>query len=315
MNIRNNVRERRYEKIRRLQQQAWRQGRGEPRLTSSDLLGREELYDDAGRYTPPWHGGTPSTHYGEADDSRTPYSMQPPDPEEEWRRKYERDWSGFGRSDSYDPARGQQPPTDRTSRFAVKLLLSTLLFAGVWAMYQSEHPLAERGKQLVTASLNEPMDTAALTAWYERHFGTIPSILPAIQSTRHQEAEKVAVVPKHYFSPIEGKLLAPFSTELGGVLMEAEAGKPVSAVDTGLVVYAGDKDDTGYTIVLRHTDGMESVYGLIEPGTLQLNDWVKGGETVGTIAKPKSEKSAGTLFFSVTKAGKPVDPADVIPFD
>ncbi|CAG7631164.1 hypothetical protein PAESOLCIP111_03271 [Paenibacillus solanacearum] len=232
------------------------------------------------------------------------------DPEVEWNRKWQRDFTVYGRDD-------EGPPPERGSwrgRMGARILISGFLFAAVWLMYQWEDPLADKGRKWVTASLTESIDVVKLAGWYERKFGGAPSFLPAINPGKHQDATKVSALTKHYFIPVQGKLIAAFTPGQNGVLIEAKPGAPVSAVDTGLVSFAGNKEDTGFTVVVRHTDGIETVYGHLDQGKVQLNDWIKGGETLGTVAKPQGQAS-GTLFFAMAKDGKPVNPTDVISFD
>lgn len=304
MNTRKNVRERRNEKIRKLQEHDWRRGFGEPDLTHMHF----PLNADP-RYAYPDEPGEDQGRFNRRNDGIPPVRS---DPEEEWNRKYQREWAAY---DKRYPAGGGVADRPRFNRFAVRILLSGLLFAAVWGLYKLDHPWAERGKDIVSAALSEPLDTAALAVWYERYFGGPPSFLPAINPAKHQDAEKVAALPKHYFAPVQGRLIAEFTPEQGGVLLGAQAGTPVSAIDTGMVTFAGEKDDTGFTVVLRHTGGMETVYGHLAAGNIQAGDWLKGGETVGTLAKPKAGQASGTLFFAVSKAGMPLDPSDVITFE
>lgn len=297
METRKNVRERRMEKIRKLQKSVPRRKHWEPDASHMEIpAGR-------GYYETEWDRGRPER-------------LEPdwrPDPEVEWNRKLQRDWSGYERS-GYDDGGGYSSDP-RTSRLAARIMISGILFAMVWGMFQVEHPLANKGKQLVSGVLTESFDTAVISTWYENTFGGTPSFLPALGSSKHQDAEKVTAVSKHYFLPVQGKMIAAFTPIQGGVLVEAPPGAPVSALDTGLVAFAGTKEDTGFTVVVRHAAGMESVYGQLEQGSVRVGDWIKGGETLGTVARPPQGQVAGTLYFAVSRDGKPVDPTDVISFD
>lgn len=293
MKTRKNVRERRMEKIRKLQET--RRRHWEPDTSHMEFPAGRGFYETEKDKGGPIH-----------QDWRH-------DPEVEWNRKLQREWSRYERSDYED---GGDFPTDpRTSRLTARIMLSGVLFALVWGMFQVEHPLANKGKQVITGVLTESFDTGALSAWYEDTFGGVPSFLPAWGSSKHQDAEKVSAVSRHYFPPVQGKLIAAFTPVQGGVLIEAETGTPVSALDTGLVAFAGMKENTGFTVILRHSSGMESVYGQLEQGKVRVGDWIKGGETVGTVARPPQGQSTGTLYFAVSKDGNPVDPTDVVTFD
>ncbi|MCZ8519084.1 MULTISPECIES: M23 family metallopeptidase [Paenibacillus] len=311
MDKRTNIRERRSEKLRRLQQGTGRRAEWGPEGGHWDFPelrepapGRETRTGREEAPVPPW-----------IRDDRDPELR--PDPEVEWNRKWQQEWSRYGAEPPYEGRGGGGRQDGAGSRFALKLLLSGLLFAAVWGMYRWDHPWAEKGKGFVTTQLNQSMDVNAIAAWYEESFGSIPSFLPAMNPAKHQEAEKVDSVPKHYFVPLQqGKLIAPFTPVQGGVLVSAPAGAPVAALDTGRVEFAGTKEDSGFTVILRHADGVQSIYGHLKPGTVRASDWIKGGETIGTVADPPEAAGDGTLFFAVvSKDGKALNPADVIAFE
>ncbi|UUZ84405.1 M23 family metallopeptidase [Paenibacillus sp. P26] len=231
-----------------------------------------------------------------------------PDPELEWNRKWRRDLSAYSRSPGY---RTSGPSRDR---IGAQIVISGLIAALVWGLFQLNEPWAENGKRFIVSALNESFDARSLAVWYENKFGGGPSFLPAMDPAKHQDAEKVSAASKHYFVPLQGKVIAAFTPGQSGILVQAKPGAPVAAMDTGLVTYAGVREDSGYTIIIRHTDGMETVYGHLEQGAVRVNDWIKGGETVGTLSKA-SGSASGTLFFAISKDGKPVNPTDVITFD
>jgi stage IV sporulation protein FA len=233
------------------------------------------------------------------------------DPEQEWNRKWEREWRQYREQD--DPPREDHGFPSK-SRIGTHIVLSGLLFAAVWGMFRVDHPLTEQGRVYVRAALTQSMDLNGLAAWYDRHFGGSPSFLPAMDPSKHQEpAQRVSVTSKHFFTPLQGKLLSGFNPDKSGILLEAKAGSPVSAIDKGVVVFAGLKEESGYTVILQHSDGMKSVYGKLEPGTVEVNDWLQGGETVGLVAK--SGGAASSLYFAVQKNEKYVNPADVVTLD
>ena len=203
-------------------------------------------------------------------------------------------------------------PTRRGIR--TKLLMSCVVFVLVWGMFQSNHPLANKGKAYVWSALNESFDFQPVALWYERQFGGTPTLLPALNPVKQQEAEKVTLDSKHYFAPVKGKVIAPYEPSRLGVTLETKPAATVAAMDTGVVVYAGSREDTGFTVIIRHAGGMQSVYGWIEQGRVEVNDWIKGGETIGLVSKNSSQPS-GYFYFAVSKDNKFVNPAEVVNFD
>lgn len=295
METRQSVRERRLKKIRQLQEGT---RRAAATTEASPAPVRLPLVYD--RETRP-------------DGGEEPYGML--DPEAEWNRKWRLDLDTYDRSyrkrSDLDPDQGRRPGG---GRFGRQLIVSGLLLALIWGLFQLHEPWAVKGQRLVTAYLNESFDVAAVSAWYEQRFGGAPSFLPALHPSGQQEATKVNAASRHYFAPVQGKVIAAMTPGQSGVLIQAKPGVPVAAMATGWVVFAGKREDTGFTVVLRHTDGMESTYGHLEQGAVKENDWVKGGETVGTLPR-SSEATAGTLFFAVAQNGRTLNPTDVVPFE
>ncbi|MCZ8513353.1 M23 family metallopeptidase [Paenibacillus filicis] len=294
MDSKRSIRERRMEKIRHLQD-----GQGRTPLEAERSHFHFPMVQERGRESE-------LAAYRET--RHQPHEAYSSDPETEWNRKWQQDLSAYSRSPGY---RTKEP---RSGRVARQLVISGLLTAMIWGWFHFQLPWSEEGKRYIRSALNESFDAKALAAWYERKFGGSPSFLPAMDPLKHQEAEKVSAESKHYFVPLQGKVIAAFTPGQSGILVQARPGAPVAALDTGRVTFAGVKEDSGFTVVLRHTNGMESVYGHLEAGKVQVNDWIKGGETVGTLSKAQGPAS-GTLFFALSKDGRPLNPTDVISFD
>jgi len=240
------------------------------------------------------------------------------DPEFAWRYKYENDALLSGRSSWFGGTSGggedgsTTPP--RRSVLAVKLAVSVVLFAGIWGLFHVEQPWASTGKRFVTAALTEPFDYQAVSAWYAQRFGGSPSFIPSFRSRESGEAVKVNATKRTLFAPAQGVVSTPFDAGSHlGVLLQTAADAPVYALDTGQVIFAGMQESTGFTIVLRHPGGLQSVYGWVSESPVQTNDWIKGGEALGTTSAGEGGK--GKLYFAVTKDGKPTNPTDVIAFD
>ncbi|MCL6575646.1 peptidoglycan DD-metalloendopeptidase family protein [Kyrpidia sp.] len=85
-----------------------------------------------------------------------------------------------------------------------------------------------------------------------------------------------------------------------GVDIGAPLGSPIVAVDDGVVVYAGPASGFGHWIVIRHANGLMSVYGhmyasgvLVAPG-----QQVKRGQVIGLVGSD-GESTGPHLHFSV----------------
>ncbi|MCD1258213.1 M23 family metallopeptidase [Paenibacillus athensensis] len=262
---------------------------------------------------------------GASDEEREPmtedrarWQRRMEDPEFAWRYKYENDavlngrssWFGGGAESDQDGPGGPS----RRSALAVKLMVSLVLFAGVWGLFHVEQPWASAGRGWVTSALTEPFDYQTLSVWYAQRFGGSPSFIPSFRSRENGEAVKVNASKRTLFSPAKGVVSTPFDAGAHlGVLLQTAADAPVYALDTGQVVFAGVQEHTGFTIVIRHPGGLQSVYGWVSDSPVQTNDWIKGGEALGKASAGEAGK--GKLYFAVTRDGKPANPTEVIAFD
>ncbi|MFD0678800.1 MULTISPECIES: peptidoglycan DD-metalloendopeptidase family protein [unclassified Paenibacillus] len=301
METRDKVRQRRMERIRQLQE------------TEHNTYYNPPEYHDTNRPIPLSNANARRDSGVEGlNSSAMQDSSRWNDPEYVWKHKFNRDMNTRRQDYDYEDGGSRFMPTRGGIR--TKLLISCILFGAVWGMFQFNHPWANKGKAFITSALNEPFDFQPVAMWYERQFGGAPSLLPALNPVKQEEAQKVTADSKHYFVPVKGKVIAPFESSRLGVTLETKAEAAVAAIDTGLVVYAGSKEDTGFTVIIRHTNGLQSVYGWVDQGRVQLNDWIKGGETIGTVSK-NSSKPSGYFYFAVSKDNKFINPADVVNFD
>ena len=136
--------------------------------------------------------------------------------------------------------------------------------------------------------------------------------------------EQVVVTPEGMTSPLEtvttinehgfyhNKTLNSYY-EHKGVDFAAEAGTSVFAVEKGVVesIFTGDVL-TGTEIVIKHEDGLKSVYRFVEQAeNLKVGDSVEKGQVIATVAQANGNeyKDGAHLHFEILKDGASVDPS------
>lgn len=104
--------------------------------------------------------------------------------------------------------------------------------------------------------------------------------------------------------------------EHDGLDFTAAAGTNVLAVEDGVVesIY---KDDLllGTEIVVRHEDGLKSVYRFVtEADGLKVGDAVKKGDLIATVAEASGGeyKEGAHLHFEILKNGENIDPTEYL---
>ncbi|UVK45750.1 peptidoglycan DD-metalloendopeptidase family protein [Mesorhizobium sp. AR07] len=109
--------------------------------------------------------------------------------------------------------------------------------------------------------------------------------------------------------PVRGRVISNFGAGKDGVDIAVPTGTPVKAAENGVVIYAGDGlKEFGNTVLVRHENGLVTVYGHASSIEVQRGQKVKRGQEIalsgmsGTTDSPK-------LHFEVRKNSAPVDPS------
>ena len=109
--------------------------------------------------------------------------------------------------------------------------------------------------------------------------------------------------------PVRGRVISSFGSGKDGVDIAVPEGTPVKAAENGVVIYAGDGlKEFGNTVLVRHENGLVTVYGHASSIEVQRGQKVKRGQEIalsgmsGTTDSPK-------LHFEVRKNSAPVDPS------
>jgi len=213
--------------------------------------------------------------------------------------------------------RGNPWRTEPSSRvegtIKFQAVAAVVLFASVWALFQWQHPSVAEGQAFVREALTEELRLDDAYAWYEERFGELPSFVPS-RDRAPEEAERVgASVGRAYIAPVTGSVVEPFGgvRSGAGVVVRATASS-VASMDAGRVLYAGETQETGQTVVIRHPDGVETVYGYLGEITVAKDDWVEAGGTIGAVRPSGTGEPGGLLYFAVKRGNSFVDPTDVV---
>ena len=113
--------------------------------------------------------------------------------------------------------------------------------------------------------------------------------------------------------PVVGIVSKKFSEENEhlGTDFSAQMGDPVFASGSGIVEFAGTKDELGNTIIIDHQNGYKSSYSHLRDIRTRKGRNVGKGEIIGTVGKT-GNTSGPHLHYTITKNGKEIDPEDFI---
>lgn len=109
--------------------------------------------------------------------------------------------------------------------------------------------------------------------------------------------------------PMQGKVISAFgaTAPANGIVISAPRDTPVTAAADGIVVYAGDGlSEYGNVILIRHADGLVTVYGNMAGTNVTRGQTVRRGEAIGLSG---SDGDGSGLIFEVRRGSHPVDPS------
>lgn len=118
--------------------------------------------------------------------------------------------------------------------------------------------------------------------------------------------------------PVQGVLIARFGKDIhpdlpntfilnNGIRIHAGTGTPVRAVENGSVVYAGDFQNYGNTVILEHGGGFYSVYSNLGEIRVEENQLILAEDSIGSVGG-SSLYNKPHLYFEWRRGKTPADP-------
>lgn len=121
-----------------------------------------------------------------------------------------------------------------------------------------------------------------------------------------------------FVMPVVGEFLSPFGYRgrrtHTGVDIRLAAGDPVVAAFDGVVRMAKWYSGYGNCIVVRHYNGLETLYGHLSKIEVQVNQMVSAGQQIG-LGGRTGRATCNHLHFETRFMGKPFNPKIIIDFN
>jgi len=113
--------------------------------------------------------------------------------------------------------------------------------------------------------------------------------------------------------PLVGAITGSFEPEHQAIDLGAPYGSTVYAAADGMVRYANwGEDGLGYTVIIDHGDGLETLYVHLKGALVQAGTFVARGDAVGEVGST-GHSSGPHIHFEVRLNGQPVNPLDYLP--
>lgn len=155
-------------------------------------------------------------------------------------------------------------------KFINKLLLSIIFLLTVMIITKNNPNIKEE----IRINLYEKnLPFMKMKQVYEKFFGNISSIIEEKSKTQPVFQEKINYKnQKKYYD---------------GVELQVENGYNIPLIESGIIVYMGEQEKYGNTIIVEQTDGIETLYGNINTTNHKLYDYIEKGEWIGEAKQNK----------------------------
>jgi len=176
----------------------------------------------------------------------------------------------------------------KISFFISKVLITVIVTLGILIILKKDDKLKATFYKEV---YEKNFSFALINNWYQEKFGsTIPFLDLFSDDTLMVFNEKLEYVEANKY--------------LDGVMLSVSENYLVPSYDSGLVIFVGEKDGYGKTVIIETSTGLEVWYGNLSLVNVSLYDYIDKGILIGESNK--------TLYCVFKKDGKVLDYNDYI---
>lgn len=122
--------------------------------------------------------------------------------------------------------------------------------------------------------------------FYEKYFGNILSLDKVIKEEQPVFSEKLSFEKSEDYEK--------------GVKLKVSKNYMVPTLESGIVVFIGEKEKYGNTVIIEQVDGVDTYYANIKTNNIKLYDYIEKGELLG-------ETNGTNLYLVFQKNGEYLD--------
>lgn len=119
------------------------------------------------------------------------------------------------------------------------------------------------------------------------------------------------------FPPVNGSISEGYNVEKKHYAVDIVVAKdsPIKAAADGTVIFAEWTVETGFVVIIEHSEGLLSVYKHNASITKSQGDLVKAGEVIATAGNTGEFTTGPHLHFELWSDGYPINPTNFIDFE
>lgn len=154
--------------------------------------------------------------------------------------------------------------------FLSKMLITIILFLGALICIKKDISMKELIKENVYEKSIKFTNSQQI---YDKYFGKYLSV------ERNKDETKSVNNEKLYFTKEE--------KYLNGVKLTVNSNYLVPALENGVIIFIGEKENLGNTMIIEQIDGIETIYSNINLSNYKLYDYIEKGDYIGEALNKK----------------------------
>lgn len=168
-------------------------------------------------------------------------------------------------------------------RFINKCLVVVILFLGCLILLKSN---ASFKNKLIKYVYEDSIHFTKLKSLYEKYFGKILSVDKVLPSEQKVFNENIAYQKANVYKD--------------GVELKVSNQYMVPTIESGIVVFIGEKEGYGNTVIIEQVNGLDVWYSNIKISDIKMYDYIEKGSLLG-------ESLDNKLYMVFQKEGKYLD--------
>jgi len=196
-----------------------------------------------------------------------------------------------------------------------KMVIAIIMFVLVYCLHISDTALGRVVDEGIHYTLSNQSDFNYVVEQITSHAPATMdlSVLKKVQTAVSRPADPLLYMSK----PVAGKIISPFGWRVHpvskqemmheGIDIEAALGTNIRATAAGKVKMVTDSAQHGKTLILEHSQDMETLYGHLSEILVSPGDMISQGQVIGKVGKT-GMVSGPLLYFEIREQGKAIDP-------
>lgn len=139
-------------------------------------------------------------------------------------------------------------------------------------------------------------------------------IFQQMEVTEDSTVIRLAYADCDHYMPVCGRITSPFGWRNGrnhyGIDLKLYTGDPVMSAFSGRVRISRYHRDFGHVVVIRHPNGLETLYAHMSKRLVNVDDEVEAGDVIG-LGGSTGRSTGSHLHFEIRYLGHPIDPSAI----